>query len=278
MEALAVTLWEGQTQSLTLPMPGAMSESYTVNRYTTGSGAHPATSGLDYKPLDVMTSRPGGTANIVAKVDGLVEGDETFLYTYYVSWYGDTGYGGMGMYYTQTVWSITLHDAKNDTGTSSPDPMSGTPGFDKLTGAGGDDTLAGLAGNDTLLGGADADRLAGGTGNDRLSGNAGADKFLFAESGAMNADTIADFLIGADKIMLDETSFPKLEPTPGGGLPAANFHLGAAAGDAGDYIVYDPSSGNLYYDPDGDGVKAQKLIATLTGSPDTVSASDFRVN
>jgi Ca2+-binding RTX toxin-like protein len=271
--------WEGQTLALSLPRPPAMDgATYTVNRYTMGSGAHPATSGADFIGLDVMTDVPGGNVTLTTKVDGSAEGDETFQYLYTVQEYVMDGYG-YGMYYSyEYTWTIVIHDAKNETGTSSANTMNGTPGYDKLAGAVGNDTLAGAAGNDTLLGGANVDRLAGGKGNDRLSGGDGADRFVFAESGPTNADTLTDFTPGADKIVLDDAAFAKLVPTAVGGLKPANFHVGTAAVDSKDYVIYDPSSGNLYYDPDGSGgAQQQKLIATLSGSPDTVSAADFKV-
>jgi Ca2+-binding RTX toxin-like protein len=279
MAMYTATLWEGQSLFLTLPRPGMTADSYTVHRYTSSAG-QTAAAGSDYQSLDLMTDVPGGNVTLVTKVDGAAEGDETFQYVYNVQWtaYGMDGYGyGMGDYAQEWVWTITLHDAKNQTGTSSANTLNGTPGYDKLAGAAGNDTLSGAAGNDTLLGGANVDQLAGGKGNDRLTGNHGADEFVFAESGAANADTLTDFTHGTDKIVLDDAAFAKLVPTAAGGLKPATFHLGSAAADSNDYVIYDPSSGNLYYDPDGSGAHAQKLIATLTASPDNVAAADFRV-
>jgi len=273
--------WEGQTLPLSLPRPPAMDgATYTVNRYTAGSGAHPASSGIDFIGLNVMTDVPGGNATLATKVDGVAEGDETFQYIYTVQEYVMDGSGyGMGMEYGYSwTWTVVIHDAKNETGTSSANKISGTPGYDRLAGAAGNDTLSGGAGNDTLLGGANIDQLVGGKGNDRLTGNDGSDRFVFAESGAANADTLTDFVHGTDKIVLDDAAFAKLVPTAAGGLKAANFHLGSAAAGSHDYVIYDPSNGNLYYDPDGSGTQQQKLIATLAGNPDSVSASDLRVS
>ena len=278
MDMGTTDLWEGQTLSFLLPRPVAMDgATYTVNRYTVGSGANPATSDVDFIGLYAMSGDPGGNVTLTTKVDGVAEGNETFQYVYTVQQYVMDGYG-MGMNYGFTdTWTVVIHDAKNQSGTAAANTINGTPGFDKLSGVGGNDTLSGGAGNDTLLGGANMDQLVGGKGNDRLTGNDGADKFVFADSGAANADTITDFTHGGDKIVLESDAFTKLVPTAAGGLKAANFHVGSEAAGAHDYVIYDPSSGNLYYDPDGSGSQQQKLIAALTGSPDAVSASDIKV-
>jgi Ca2+-binding RTX toxin-like protein len=52
--------------------------------------------------------------------------------------------------------------------------------------------LVGGAGNDTVTGGTGDDVLVGGTGNDILTGGGGNNRYVFAESGAANLDTITD--------------------------------------------------------------------------------------
>ena len=42
-----------------------------------------------------------------------------------------------------------------------------------------------------------------------------------------------------------------------------------------DRIIYNNVTGALFFDSDGNGGAAQTQIATLTGSPDTVSRFDF---
>ena len=46
--------------------------------------------------------------------------------------------------------------------------------------------------------------------------------------------------------------------------------------DADDRIVYDTTSGNLWYDDDGSGSHAAQLLGTLQGAPG-VTAHDFTV-
>lgn len=109
-----------------------------------------------------------------------------------------------------------------------------------------------------------ANRLVGGDGNDRLFGDAGADIFVFdtTPDGETNCDRIVDFVSGVDRIVLDSAVFDGLTP---GTVAAGN-----------DLIVYDTTSGALYYDPDGSGEIERVQIATLIGAPDITSA-DFAV-
>jgi Ca2+-binding RTX toxin-like protein len=130
-----------------------------------------------------------------------------------------------------------------------------------------------------LSGGAGNDRLYGGLGNDTLTGGAGNDVFVFntALNAASNRDTISDFANASgnnDTIWLENAVFTKLTAT--GALNGNFFHLGAAAGDANDYIVYNKATGALYYDADGSGAGHAVQIATLTSHP-ALTASDFTV-
>ncbi|BBK42136.1 hypothetical protein STVA_21560 [Allostella vacuolata] len=75
-------------------------------------------------------------------------------------------------------------------------------GNDRIDGNLGDDRLFGEAGNDTLLGGDGADYLFGEEGDDRLAGGAGNDLFVFADAGGH--DRVADFVQGADRLVLAE--------------------------------------------------------------------------
>ncbi|WP_169142335.1 calcium-binding protein [Aromatoleum toluolicum] len=147
----------------------------------------------------------------------------------------------------------------------------------RLSGSDGADTLKGLAGNDVLLGGAGNDVLIGGLGMDELTGGAGADVFRFESTlGSTNIDTITDFDGTSDTIQLENLVFKKLAAT--GSLAAANFVASATgeAADANDYVLYNTSTGGLYYDADGNGAGAAVQVVTLTGAP-TLGAGDFIV-
>jgi Ca2+-binding RTX toxin-like protein len=269
-----VTLYEGQTYKLIFPSTPAGINQH-VDRYTWNlDDGLTADIFSDYKPESYSGTPTGTNINIVTYSDSSTEGDEHFQYVYGLFWQTDTP--GIPSFTDTSVWNITLKDAKNQTGTSAANTMNGTPGGDSLNGAGGNDILNGLAGGDTLIGGAGNDKLTGGEGKDRLTGGDGTDKFVFAEAGPTNADAITDFRHNTDKILLDNDAFTKLG-TATGQLKAGLFYSGTEAHDPNDRIIYDAGSGKLYYDPDGTGAKAQVLIATLVGSPDNVSASDFQV-
>ena len=152
-------------------------------------------------------------------------------------------------------------------GTDSYSNMEGVIGSafaDTLTGSSSADTIRGGGGNDTINAAGGNDRIEGGNGADTLTGGNGNDVFVF--NTALNAvDTIADFDAtnagaNADKIELSSAFFSSLSPA--NPLDPANFVSGAEATalDANDYITYDTSNGNLYYDADGSGAGARILV------------------
>ena len=61
-----------------------------------------------------------------------------------------------------------------------------------------------------------------------------------------------------------------------GALSSQAFWSGAKAHDASDRIVYNKKTGNLYYDEDGTGAKAQVKIATLANKAN-LTYDDFFV-
>jgi Ca2+-binding RTX toxin-like protein len=159
----------------------------------------------------------------------------------------------------------------NGTGNAASNLISGNDARNALAGLGGADTLSGGAGNDLLK---------GGTGNDVLTGGAGADNFFFMEApGTANSDLITDFASGADRLALDDAFFSGLGALGRFALADARFYAAAdatAGHDADDRIVYDSSTGALYYDADGSGAGAGLLFATLQDHP-AFGASDITV-
>ena len=91
--------------------------------------------------------------------------------------------------------SIQAGDSADNTltGGLGRDLIFGNAGNDTITGGGGTDLLVGGAGNDTVTGGTGDDVLVGGTGNDILTGGGGNNRFVFAEAGPANVDTITDY-------------------------------------------------------------------------------------
>ena len=53
--------------------------------------------------------------------------------------------------------------------------------------------------------------------------------------------------------------------------------MAVGAHDASDRVIYNMTTGSLYYDPDGTGGTAAVRFAVLTGSPDALTNADFVV-
>jgi cysteinyl-tRNA synthetase len=149
-----------------------------------------------------------------------------------------------------------------------------TSGADILHGSQLADTIMALAGNDHVDGRGGSDKLSGGAGRDVLTGGQGADIFLFdTKPVAGNLDRITDFATGTDRIRLDHDVFGGLSK---GALPSGAFASGTSAGDADDRILFDSSTGNLYFDHDGKGGDPAVAFAHVaTGT--TPSVGDFWV-
>ncbi|WP_419900133.1 hypothetical protein [Roseomonas sp. USHLN139] len=143
----------------------------------------------------------------------------------------------------------------NGTGNGLANVITGNSRANTLDGGNGDDTLSGGGGNDILKGGA---------GRDTLTGGSGADQFHFttALNASNNVDTITDFTVAEDLIYLSLTIFKGLGTA--GKLPSAAFHMGTAAADAADRIIYNNATGALYYDADGNGSSSAIHFATVT--------------
>lgn len=144
-----------------------------------------------------------------------------------------------------------------------------------LFGAAGDDTLDGGESNDTLTGGAGSDWFAFGT-----------NFFSPFDPGFYGIDAIADFdRTQADKIALNQSSFPGI----GGTLDESEFAIVGSDEEAVNspaLIVYNPTNGRLFYNPNGieDNFAADELIfmpparggifAILQNTPD-LDVNDF---
>ena len=141
----------------------------------------------------------------------------------------------------------------------------GGNGDDMLVGGSKRDFLFGEDGNDRVIGGAGNDVLGGGPGPgfDTLTGGRGSDQFVFVSDldPAHDLARITDFTANVDKIVLVATVFTHLGRA--GVLPQGEFHVGAAAGDHGDRIIYNPHTGFLFYDSDGSGGAAEIHFATV---------------
>jgi serralysin len=109
-----------------------------------------------------------------------------------------------------------------------------------------------------------------------LTGGPGADRFVFNTplNPKFNVDTITDFTPSqGDKIVLSETDFGGIGAL--GTLGPVHFHVGAPV-NGKPQIDYDPSTGFLVYDANGDHPGGMTHFATLTTHP-TIHHGDFIV-
>ena len=166
-----------------------------------------------------------------------------------------------------TVWGVDVLQSKVNSPTVGNDLLSGGEGADTLLGLEGDDVLYGKAGNDVL---------DGGLGRDNLFGGGGADRFVFSVAlNTTNTDYINDFNTSeGDTIALSSSVFTKLA---GKTNVSGHFRLSTQAAQGGDdYLVYNPSNGQLSYDATGSGATGAVFV-TLLNKPQTITPSQFVV-
>ncbi|HSF48424.1 MAG TPA: VCBS domain-containing protein, partial [Burkholderiales bacterium] len=167
-------------------------------------------------------------------------------------------------------------------------------GNDVAFGDGGTDTLTGNNQNDWLFGGAGVDALNGSNGNDVLYGGLGtdtmtggndADTFVFGHGWNSGIDSITDFNSGqGDKLLLVNDYAGLFDALTAGPVPASQFSSGAGLTTATSEdvrIIYNTSTGAVYYDADGNGSAfsaVQFAVLEKVGSTNpTLTASDILV-
>ena len=157
--------------------------------------------------------------------------------------------------------------------------LLGGDGNDTLRGADGTE-IFGEAGRDLLISDlslhirADMPEdvfMDGGLGNDTLVGADGVqDLFVFRRMGSENADHIVGFDGTRDGLWFENRVFTAIGDGGLLGEDDERFFAGAGARsgrEADDRLIYDTSSGNLFYDADGSGGGAAVIVATLEGAP-----------
>jgi Ca2+-binding RTX toxin-like protein len=241
-----------------LAAPGATSGQTASHRlvYNTSTG---------HLYYDADGSGAGGSVR-VAELDGAPTVQATDIAV--------TGQPGIGA-------RIVTGTAGNDSlvGGEGHDTINGLAGEDLLQGLGGNDSLSGATGHDTLMGGDGNDWLEGGGWSDTMTGGAGGDKFFFEGAGTGTVDRVIDFVSGMDELFFENSTLTALGAT--GHWSAGDLRFWSAAGatsghDADDRLVYNTSTGSLYYDPDGNGAGAAQIVATFQGNP-SILASDITV-
>jgi Ca2+-binding RTX toxin-like protein len=137
------------------------------------------------------------------------------------------------------------------------------------------------------MGGGGNDLLSGGAGNDILTGGAGADIFRVNTvlNATTNVDNITDFEPTAiatttDRIQLENSGTGLFNALTSKGTLAATAFLngpGTTFTTATQRILYQSTTGNLFYDSDGNGAAAPILFATLNPNLTTLNNTHFQV-
>jgi Ca2+-binding RTX toxin-like protein len=213
----------------------------------------------------------GGTDTLVG-----AGGNDTYLVDVGSDAITETSSGGTADTVLSTATSYTLGAFVERLTLQGPSNLSGTGNTQAnlITGNTGANLLNGAAGNDTLNGGSGNDTLVGGTGNDSLIGGTGLDVFLFNAvlNPSSNVDRLSGFSSADDTIRLENAIFTRLTAT--GTLASSAFVRGSTALDAGDRILYNSATGQIWYDSDGTGAAAKILFATVTAGT-SISFTDF---
>ncbi|HUQ25547.1 MAG TPA: calcium-binding protein, partial [Burkholderiales bacterium] len=281
-------------------------------RFFAGTAAHDADDRVIWDGNSLWYDADGngaGAQQKIADVTGTIAATDIAVDN------GTSG-GGGGSTITGTPGNDSLTGTSgNDTldGGAGTDTMNGQAGDDTYIVTAGD-TLVDSSGNDTvmasaswalasgfenltltgtaalngsgngaaniLLGNGGNNVLRGREGNDTVTGGGGRDFFDFTTAAsATNVDTVTDFAAGTDELEFEDAAFTAIGAA--GAWAAGDGRFWSAAGatsghDANDRVIYNSSTGALYYDADGSGAGAAQLVATLQGTP-TVSATDITV-
>ncbi len=230
--------------------------SYHVSNIGTGAAAS-STAGI------YSSTSPTGPLTLIGTSSTAALGAGTSdIETGTITWGSNTA---PGTYYISVAADYqNVVSESNETNNQSPKIalVLGNSSANTLTGTSGDDVIIGLGGKDTLTGGT------------------GADQFVFntAVTQTSAVATIMDFSHAqGDKIDLDHTIFTALTQVGvGAALASSDFYASGngTAHLATDHVLYNTTTGALYYDADGTGKAAPVQIAVLNQHP-ALTASDF---
>ncbi|MDX1914253.1 MAG: calcium-binding protein, partial [Methylophilus sp.] len=207
----------------------------------------------------------------------IIDGDDTVIETNALAAGGiDLVKSSVNYTLTSNVENLTLTDNINANGGTANINGTGNALNNIITGNAGDNVLDGKEGNDTLIGGDGNDTLTGGAGIDILNGGAGHDTYVFNTNlnAITNKDTIQGFNVVDDQILLDFSIFNAIGPN----LDVIEFRSGAGyitAATADQRIIFNTSTGALYYDADGLGGVTATQFATLTGTVGALTNNSF---
>ena len=163
----------------------------------------------------------------------------------------------------------------------APEPEPTPQPTNCISGTSGTDTLVGTSGADQVLGNAGGDLIYGKGGSDQLTGGAGNDKFVFDTAFNGTVDQILDFNPLEDVFYLDNAIFTRLTSAGSLSTPTRIYSgnlvdgAGATAKDSNDFLIYDKSTGYVFYDADGNGPGAAIPFAQLPTGLDLVPGNFY---
>ena len=143
------------------------------------------------------------------------------------------------------------------------------------------DTLFGTASANQFVGGAGNDFIYGRGGADTLVGGAGSDRFYFDTALTQNPAEVAlitDFVSATDVLVIDHDIFSGLANlTVGATLANDAFAIGSEATTASERILFDDTTGALFYDADGSDTQYSAVQFASLSLFTEIHASDFVV-
>ena len=202
--------------------------------------------------------------------------------------------GGIANSTINTAWIASADTINNGTANISTAGLTvnlsavtkGTSGY-KITDTGGATKLTGSALGDLIIGGTGNDTLVGGLGIDTLTGGKGNDLFVFNSkpNSTSNIDKLTDFVHDKDHLQFSKTIFTGIRTTAGTSdgktLNVSEFVSSTKATSgttANSHLIYNSTSGTLYYDADGIGGGAAVKLAILgTTTHPVLTASDILI-
>ena len=202
--------------------------------------------------------------------------------------------GGVANATIKSPWTATINTINNGKVNISTAGLAvnlsavtkGTSGY-KITDTGEATQLIGSALSDIIIGASKNDTLSGGLGNDTITGGKGNDLFVFNTklNSVSNIDLITDFTPGKDHLQISKAIFAGINTKAvtgiGAALKVAEFISSPDATHgitANSHLIYNSTSGALYYDADGNGKGAAVEVTVLgTATHPALAATDILI-
>ena len=137
-----------------------------------------------------------------------------------------------------------------------------------------------------ILGNSGSNIIDSSSGSDTITGGFGSDVFIFSSVQDGDQNIITDFKSGEDIIAIDAVGLGLFNPVDMSGLwivetgfNTENLLISSdsAAADANDYLRFDPTTNELFVDPDANGYLNELLVVKLANISNDISENDILV-